>query len=249
MLSIISSAKTLDFENKNIPGVSTEPIFREQTNQILSTCQNLSIEDIMSLMSVSKKIATLNYERFRSYESAPTKAALLAYNGDVYENIKANNFSREELIFANKHLGIISGLYGLLKPLDSIKPYRLEMGIKLVDKGLLSKFWANSITDYINKTLSSHTSKYLINLASKEYSDAIDTAKLLFPIFNIIFKESRAGKLQIIGINAKKARGLMLGYIMSNQIDNIEGLKKFSKEGYSFRPELSSSYDLIFIRE
>ncbi|WP_375326291.1 YaaA family protein [Candidatus Tisiphia endosymbiont of Nemotelus uliginosus] len=163
-------------------------------------------------MKMSDKIAELNYERFQNFDNQVSKQAVLAYTGDVYQNIDKQNFTQEQINFSQDHLLIISGLYGVLKPLDLIKPYRLEMSVTLPDLEKLANFWQDQVTTYINQILVTHSSKYLINLASNEYAIAINQHNLQYPIINIHFKEERNNKLQVIGINAKKASKQVMKY-------------------------------------
>lgn len=247
MLVLISPAKTLDFtdnENKLIP--ATQPLFNKEVEDLIEIVKKLSIQDIMDLMDVSEKIAQLNFERFQTFAEQPLKQALFAYKGDVYQGFELDEYKEKEFNFAEKHLRIISGLYGLLKAFDLIKPYRLEMSTILANaKGKnLYQFWQEKITAAINQ----EEDKVIINLASKEYSDAILLKKLNKTIINIIFKELHKGEYKIIGIQAKKARGMMANYIIRKSIDNVEELKKFDYANYSFNKELSSAGEYIFTR-
>lgn len=198
-------------------------------------------------MDISEKLAHLNKERFQNLEKQDGKAAIFAYAGDVFNNIQSENLS-EDAVFLQSHLLIISGLYGALKPLDAIKPYRLGMTTKLNEINDLSKFWQDEITNYINQTLEHHKHKYLLNLASQEYSSVINQDKLKYPIINIYFKENRNGKLATIGINAKKARGNMVNVIANNLIDSPELLKEFSYLDYTYSSKDSSNNDLVFVK-
>ncbi|KAJ6644844.1 hypothetical protein Bhyg_00039 [Pseudolycoriella hygida] len=196
-------------------------------------------------MAVSDKLAELNYYRFQEFEQHTTKPAIFAYDGDVYNNIGRQNFTTQQFSFLQNHLLIISGLYGLLKPLDLIGAYRLEMSVKLPSIEKLANFWQEIITNYINQTLTSHQNKYLINLASNEYVNAIDLAKLKYPMIHIYFKENKNNRLQVIGINAKKARGSMVNFIVQNFIDSPEILKDFSELDYAYSEGCNISEDDI----
>lgn len=247
MLVLISPAKTLDFSdngNKLVP--ATQPLFNKEVEELIEVIKKLSIQDIMDLMDVSEKIAQLNFERFQTFVEQPLKQALFAYKGDVYQGFELDKYQEKEFKFAEKHLRIISGLYGLLKAFDLIKPYRLEMSTILSNaKGKnLYQFWQEKIT----AAISQEEDEVIINLASKEYSDAILLKKLNKPIINIVFKELHKGEYKIIGIQAKKARGMMANYIIRNFIDNVEELKKFDYANYSFNKELSSAGEYIFTR-
>ncbi len=182
MLTIISSAKTLNFEPIAFKGELTSPAFPKITNQLLSIVKNYSEAQLSKTMDISEKLAHLNKERFQNFEKQDSKAAIFAYAGDVFNNIQSENLSEDAVNFLQSHLLIISGLYGALKPLDAIKPYRLEMATKLNEINDLNKFWQDEITNYINQTLEHHKHKYLLNLASQEYSSVINQDKLKYPI-------------------------------------------------------------------
>lgn len=248
MLTIISSAKTLNFELIAFKGELTSPFFSEITNQLLAIVKNYSEAQLSKTMDISEKLAHLNKERFQNFEKQDGKAAIFAYAGDVFNNIQSENLSEDAVNFLQSHLLIISGLYGALKPFDAIKPYRLEMATKLNEINDLSKFWQDEITNYINQTLEHHKHKYLLNLASQEYSSVINQDKLKYPIINIYFKENRNGKLATIGINAKKARGNMVNVIANNLIDSPELLKEFSYLDYKYNSKDSSNNDLVFVK-
>lgn len=265
MIYIISPAKTLDFTNQLSPLIkTTQPQFVVKSEHILQTCKMLTTEQIKKLMNISDKLADINYQRLLNFAEQPSKPAIFAYAGDVYNHIQALELDSQSLNFLTSHLLIISGLYGVLRPLDSIRPYRLEMSTRLdishlnkyhTEEGLLDKsndlatFWQQDITDYINQVLASHENKYLINLASTEYSLAIKKSKLKYPIINIHFKENKKGKLQTIGIEAKKARGTMINIIAKNLVDKPDQLKDFSERGYCFSSTESSKYDWVFIKD
>lgn len=248
MLSIISPSKSQNFLHATISTPATQPYFTKKTRHLLQICKDLSKNQIKQLMKVSDKIAELNYERFQNFDTQVSKQAIFAYTGDVYQNIDKQNFSQEQINFLQDHLLIISGLYGALKPLDLIKPYRLEMSVILPNLEKLANFWQDHATAYINQILVTHSSKYLINLASNEYAIAINQHNLQYPIINIHFKEERNNKLQIIGINAKKARGKMINYITKNLIDTPEKLQKFTELNYQFHKNQSSEQDWVFIK-
>ena len=205
-------------------------------------------------MDISDKLAQLNRERFDRwslpFNSSNAKQAILAFDGGVYSGLRANTFSDKDFGFAQDHLRILSGLYGILKPLDLIQPYRLEMGVSFQNpKGKnLYDFWKQSITDNLNNTLKKHPSPVIINCASVEYFSAIDLSKLKGSILSIVFKEYRNGELKFISFNAKKARGLMTQYIVKNKIDDHTNIKDFNYEDYKFDSKLSEDSKFVFTR-
>lgn len=246
MLTIISPAKSQDFTS-DVPGwlpVSSS-LFSAKTDNLIQICRRFSVDEIKDLMGVSDKLAELNFNRYQNFLEQPEKPAMFAYNGDVYNNIKRDSFSSTQWQFLQAHTLIISGLYGALRPLDKIRPYRLEMSARNLS---LPDFWQDTLTSYINQILADHQNQYVINLASSEYSSAINQHNLKYPVINISFKENRNNKLQIIGINAKKARGSMLNFIAENLIDIKEKLYNFSQLGYQYSKVESSTNHLIFIR-
>ncbi len=252
MLVVISPAKKLNENcNKDIISKVTIPPFLEDSKKIVNTLRKYSTDKLSKLMNISEKISLLNYERYIKWSLPFNKnnahPALLLFQGDVYKGISADDFKKEDFLFAQNSLRILSGLYGILKPLDLIQPYRLEMGtqIKIGKHNDLYDFWGEEITKVINKD---KNSDYLINLASVEYFKSIKKDKLKAKLINIIFKEKRNGNYKIIGINAKKARGLMSRYIIKNKINNPEDLKKFKEENYIYNKNLSSDSDWVFTR-
>jgi cytoplasmic iron level regulating protein YaaA (DUF328/UPF0246 family) len=255
MITLLSPSKTLNYNTKSITSDFTQCDFLESAAELVKHAQKLSSEDLQDLMKISKKIADLNKERFDRwslpFNSENAKQAILAFDGGVYSGLDANNsFNQKDLDFAQDHLRILSGLYGLLKPLDLIQPYRLEMGIALKNSlgENLYSFWQNRITDSLNQTLRNHQNSLIVNCASNEYFHAIHSDKIKGQIINITFKEKRDGQLKFISFNAKKARGMISNYIVKNRVDSIEGLKDFSYDNYRFDLNLSSKDDLVFIR-
>jgi cytoplasmic iron level regulating protein YaaA (DUF328/UPF0246 family) len=247
MLSIISSAKSLDFKTPIPITNGTQPELHECSVQMLQFCKELSKDQLKKLMGISDNLAELNYQRFQNFESQPQKQAIFAYNGDVYDHIKKYDFTTKQVDFMQTHISIISGLYGLLRPLDYIQPYRLEMAVKLYGTAV-SNFWNPIITNYINKILENHKYKYLINLASVEYSSVINRNILQHKIINIHFKEHKGGRLQTIGLNSKKARGMMANFIIKNLIDTPEQLQEFTQDNYQFSQCESSDSNWVFVR-
>ena len=246
MLTIISPAKTLDFSNNLPKNIATSvPCFYQESLELLDIIKEYSAADLCKLMSISPKLGELNYKRFQELLlSSETKPALYAYKGDVYEGFELEKYSAKDINVANNKVRIISGLYGILKPLDLIAPYRLEMSIKLPNKQgkNLYNFWQEKLTNKLEE----EESEYIINLASQEYSSAI--GKLNKKIINIIFKEKQNDKYKIVGIHAKKARGVMANFIVLNQIETPEELKSFELNNYKFIPEFSSEEEYVFVR-
>lgn len=250
MITVISPAKTLDLSPVQTSTV-TEPQFKKEIKELAGIMQKKSRADLQALMNISENIADLNKERFKNFSSeftlANSKPALFAFKGDVYRKMNVENYSQEQLAFAQEHLRILSGLYGLLKPLDLMQPYRLEMGIKLKNKKAddLYGFWQNKITKALDEAATDGT---VINLASQEYFKAINPKKLKAKVIHITFKEYREGKYKIIAIFAKQARGLMANYIIENQINEPELLKLFNVDQYEYSEQLSTADEWVFIR-
>ncbi|NMM48850.1 peroxide stress protein YaaA [Marinigracilibium pacificum] len=255
MILIISPSKTQDFSDSDFKIKSSIPEFLSESKKLVRELRKLSVTQLESLMAISTNLAELNAQRFEEF-SVPfsednAKQALMAFKGDVYTGFDFGSYSESDFEFAQNHLRILSGLYGMLKPLDLIQPYRLEMKTKLEnERGKdLYKFWGDRPTDKLNKEFKEHKSKVLINLASNEYFKVIDKKKLDAEIITPVFKEIKGGKAKVIAIFAKKARGTMADYIIKNKIQNPEELKLFTGMGYTFDNELSSKNEFVFTRE
>lgn len=253
MLLLISPAKTLNFDPTDLKKKS-KPRFLSESQALIDILKKKSPANIKKLMSVSDKIAELNVERYHSFKTPfnlkNAKQAVLAFRGDVYIGLEADSFDEADLEFAQQHLRILSGLYGLLKPLDLMQPYRLEMGTALSNghgKNLYT-FWGDKITETINKDVKSSKSKAVINLASKEYFSAVKPKLLKADLYNIQFKEERNGKFKIISFSAKKARGMMAQFVIKNKLTNPEDLIGFDMDGYCYNEELSSERDMVFTK-
>ncbi|MDH3353910.1 MAG: peroxide stress protein YaaA [Chromatiales bacterium] len=252
MLIVISPAKTLDFTTPVQTSRFTQPEMLDESQLLIDRANQLSALDIAELMKVSMKIAELNFERFKTWRRPFTpdnaKQALLAFKGDVYTGLNATDFSKKELDFAQGHLRILSGLYGLLRPLDLMQPYRLEMGRSLSNpRGKnLYQFWGEEITNTINKVLKKE--KVLINLASNEYFKSVKPDKLAGRLITPHFKERKNDTLKVIGVHAKKARGMMSRFIIKNCLTDVEDLKSFTDMGYHYNPKLSNESDWVFTR-
>lgn len=255
MLILVSPAKTLDFDTPANTGTATQPIFLEQSQALINELQHLDPGDISSLMSISEKLGNLNHERFMDWHTPFTKQnakqAALAFKGDVYTGLAAETFSADEHKFAQQHLRILSGLYGLLRPLDLMQPYRLEMGTRFANQQgkNLYEFWGDRITEALNKQLKTLKTDTVINLASNEYFKAVNKQLLNAEIIAPAFKDMSKGNYKIISFYAKKARGLMAAWIIQNGITDPKQLKKFKVAGYGYNAELSKPNAPIFTRD
>jgi len=254
MITIISPAKTQDFSAQDITKEFTEPAFLKESERLVKELKKKSAKKLTELMTVSENIAALNHERFRNFTTPFTpenaKQALLAFKGDVYTDIEVENYSTKEFDFAQDHLRILSGLYGLLKPLDLIQPYRLEMKIKLKNsRGKdLYEFWGERITKAINADLEKNKESVLINLASNEYYKVINPKKIKGEIITPVFKDHKDGQYKIIAFYAKRARGMMANFIIKKGLRNPEELKTFEEGGYEYSEPLSNEKEWVFIR-
>lgn len=255
MLTVISPAKTLDFDTPPTTRKSTQPQFLQQSQQLVEDARQMSPDDIRGLMGVSENIAALNHGRFMNWGTPFTldnaKQALLAFKGDVYTGLEADTLTASQLGFAQKHLGILSGLYGLLRPLDLMQPYRLEMGLKFANSGgkNLYEFWGTDITELLQKQLKKSGSPVLVNLASNEYFKAVKMRELEAELITPVFKDLKNGKYKIISFYAKKARGEMARYIIDEELNDPAALKKFKGSGYKYNRAESSAHELVFTRD
>ncbi len=255
MLTVLSPAKTLDYETAPITQSATLPRFMDQSALLVEDARGLNPDDIRALMGVSEQIAHLNHERFMNWQSESTsdnaKQAVLAFKGDVYTGLQAETLSEDDLDFAQTRLRILSGLYGLLRPLDLMQPYRLEMGLKFTNQRgkNLYEFWGEQLTDTLNADLVSAKTEVLINLASNEYFKAVKPKLLNADIITPQFKDLKNGQYKMISFFAKKARGLMARYIIDNRITEPEALKSFSEAGYYYSDEQSQGDQWVFLRD
>lgn len=255
MIIVISPAKTLDFDIKNENLPMSEPRFLDKSQEIINEIKKYDSFSLEKLMKISSKLATLNEERFDKWTKSldTSKQCLLAFKGDVYKGMDVMSLSDPEIFYANEHLRILSGLYGVLRPLDGINEYRLEMGTKLNvnDNKDLYEFWGKDLEESLLNELSNHKNKILINLASNEYFKAVEGLKEnnQIKVVTPIFKEYRGDKYKIIALNAKRARGLMTRYIIQNEIEDISEIKKFNLDGYEFNEEMSNDTEYVFTRD
>lgn len=259
MLILISPAKTLDFETPARIDTFSQPEFISDTKILVEHLRQLSAQEVSALMKISDKLGELNASRYRtwqpSFDSTNAKQALLAFQGDVYQGLNVDSFSPEDFEFAQEHLRILSGLYGVLKPLDLIQPYRLEMGTKLAHSKLtalsvnnLYDFWQDKLAEAINLQLNKLNNKTIINLASNEYFKAVKPKLLPGNIITPVFKDWKNGKYKVISFYAKKARGMMAAYIIKNRLQNTEDIKDFTDAGYHYNGELSDENNIVFTR-
>ncbi len=251
MLALLSPSKTLDFETEKKLGKAVTPSLFENSLELISILKAKSQKDIQNLMKISDNLSELNYKRFQNFsdkmDGTNSKQAIFAFKGDVYDGLDSNSLSNDEIKFANNTIGILSGLYGFIKPLDNIQAYRLEMGTKLENqKGKnLYDFWSNKISEEINK----NEQHLILNLASNEYFKAVNRKALKAKVIDIDFKEEKKGELKTIGIYAKKARGMMARYIVQNKLDSVEKIKEFNLDNYKFIKDLSSNKKFVFARK
>lgn len=252
MKIIISPAKSLDFENKATTDVYTQPRFLKQSEKLNKKLKTLSRKKLSELMKISNDLASLNYDRNQDWQPPfsldNAKQAVFAFTGEVYRGIDVNSMSEDKILVLQDKLRILSGLYGLLKPLDLIQPYRLEMGTKLKvgRRENLYKFWDTILAESLNEEL--EDGELLINLASAEYFKALPKKALKVPMITPVFKDFKNGQYKTIMTFAKKARGLMVRYIIDNNVETLEKLKGFDVDGYGFSEEMSTETELVFTR-
>jgi cytoplasmic iron level regulating protein YaaA (DUF328/UPF0246 family) len=252
MLIVLSPAKRLDFTEADPALPASERRFREDTASLSKTARARTVAELRRLMSISDDLARLNRERFQAFEadSADGVQAAFAFAGDVYEGLKARELDTAGLTFAQDHLRILSGLYGLLRPLDRIQPYRLEMGTRLKTRrgSSLYDFWGDRISKQLNADAEGQAEKTLVNLASQEYFGAVDARALKLKVITPHFYESKDGDRRIISFFAKRARGTMARFAIDERLEQAEGLKAFDRDGYRFDKAASTETDWIFTR-
>ncbi|WP_170479620.1 peroxide stress protein YaaA [Ruegeria arenilitoris] len=252
MLIVISPAKRLDWSERNV--TPTEPAFQDDAFRLSKTARNLTLGNLKGLMDLSDDLAKLNRERFRAFAETPeicsTRPAALAFAGDTYQGLEAASLDNDEMAWAQDHLRILSGLYGLLRPLDAIQPYRLEMGSRLKTRRgkNLYEYWRDHLSKALNDQAQNIDSDVLINCASQEYFGAIDRKALKLDVITPVFMEDKTGTPKIVSFFAKKARGAMARYIVQNRLTDPEGLLEFDTGGYEYRPDLSEKKQPVFVR-
>ena len=247
MKILLSPAKKIN-ENSN-SNKGSSPVLLHRTSNIIKKMKSLSKEDIAKLMNLSPKLSLLNYDRFQNIENSIKNNAIFLFDGDVYTGLEINSFNNKELKKADETIRILSGLYGILKPMDLISPYRLEMGTKvsIENKKDLYHYWSNSVTQILKDSLLKK--EIIVNLASNEYSKVVDFSNINNKVITPIFKDMKNGKYKIISFYAKKARGLMAKFIIKNNVVDYKGLTNFNLDGYKFNKELSTELNPVFTRE
>ena len=255
MITLIAPAKRLDYDSDlSVEDFSIAEHLKE-SKKLIKELQKKSPEDLSSLMGLSENLSILNFERNMNWQvpkkpSNEVRQAIFAFKGDVYVGLDSETLSKSDIKYAQKNLAILSGLYGLLKPLDLMYPYRLEMGTKMKNENgkNLYEFWGNKITTSINELAKKNNSKGIINLASVEYFSSVKTENLDLPVYSPVFKDFKNGKYKIISFFAKKARGSMARFVIQNKIKNPTDLNKFNLDGYKYSAKDSSEYSPVFLR-
>lgn len=253
---LLSPAKALDYETPahTATHTHTQPLFVPQASELIAVLREKSPQDIATLMDLSDQLAGLNVARYQAWQPKFTaknaKQAVLAFNGDVYEGLNAKTLDEAALSWLQQHLCILSGLYGVLRPLDLMQPYRLEMGTRLVTpKGKnLYQFWGTQIADYLNQRAAAETVPVVVNLASEEYFKSVDKKALKPRVVTCVFEEFKGGKYKVISFMAKRARGLMVRYAVQHNVHRVEQLQGFDLEGYQYVPAASEPDRLVFRR-
>ena len=249
MLVVISPAKKINMEY--VDGIlTTKPKFSKNVEELISIVRKLNVKDLQTLMDLSINLAELNIKRFTKFGKQEKKSAILAFAGDTYQGLDANSLSKDEMSWAQDHLGILSGLYGLLRPLDEIEPYRLEMGSKLkTNKGdNLYSYWGSQLSSSLNELAIKTNSKVIINCASQEYFNAVNLKTLSTKVITPIFMERKEGKVKMVSFYAKKARGAMARHIIQKRLIDEKDMKEFNFEGYEYQENISDKEKYLFIR-
>jgi cytoplasmic iron level regulating protein YaaA (DUF328/UPF0246 family) len=254
MLTVISPAKRLDFMPVEMSS-ATDPAFQKEALVLAKTARKLSTSDLQKLMSISEPLAKLNFERFKAFSAAPSsdlvKPAVLAFGGDTYQGLQAKTLNESEMAFAQRRLRILSGLYGLLRPMDRIQPYRLEMGSRLqTSRGSnLYEFWGKKLAQALNSEAEAEGTNLLLNCASQEYFGSVDQETLNLTIVEPVFLERKGGVEKVVSFHAKKARGAMARFVVKNRAEMVDDLKDFNTDGYVFQASASKAHRLVFARD
>lgn len=255
MLFLLSPAKSLDYETELSPVQVTEPLFVARSAELIGTLKKKSTKQIAELMALSESLATLNVQRYKNwtpmFNEYNARPALLAFNGDVYEGLDAKSLTPSQLEWAQSHIAILSGLYGVLRPLDGMQPYRLEMGTALKHGKThnLYQFWGTQIAEHLNQQLATDKDPVIVNLASQEYFKAVDKRTLKARVVDCVFQERKNGDYKIISFFAKRARGLMARYAIQKQAKTPKSLQAFNAEGYAYAADASDNHTLVFRRD
>lgn len=255
MLLLLSPAKKLDYESAVRTSLHTQPLFVDRAKLLIDILRKKSAAEVSELMNLSDSLAELNVERYKTWEPEfsldNARQAALAFNGDVYEGLEAPTLSDAQLKWAQEHVVILSGLYGVLRPLDLMQPYRLEMGTKLENPNgkNLYDYWGSAIANYLNDRLKDHKSKIILNLASEEYFKAVDKKALSADVIQCVFQDYKNGAWKVISFHAKRARGLMARFVIENKINDPKKLTQFASEGYVFNGSASTDSKLVFRRK
>jgi uncharacterized protein len=255
MLFLLSPAKALDHETPPHVSTHTQPLFVAQAAELIEVLREKSPQEIASLMALSDPLAGLNAARYQAwsahFDTHNAKQAVLAFNGDVYQGLDAATLSEDDLAWAQGHVCILSGLYGVLRPLDLMQPYRLEMGTRLATaKGRnLYQFWGSQLADYLNERAAADPSPLVVNLASEEYFKSVDRQVLRYPVVSCVFEELKGGQYKVISFMAKRARGLMVRHAITRRAQTLADLQAFDEEGYAFVPAASEANRLVFRRD
>ncbi len=254
MLLLLSPAKKLDYDSPLPTSLRSDPLFVDEAKALIQVLKKKSPDEIASLMTLSDSLAQLNVQRYSEWSTKFTpknsRPAVLAFNGDVYEGLDANSLSEKDLAWAQDHVAILSGLYGVLRPLDLMQPYRLEMGTKLVNPAgsNLYEYWKQTIAPYLNERLAKDKQPIVVNLASEEYFKSVDLKTLKARVIQCVFQDQKAGSWKVISFFAKRARGLMARYVIENRISSPEKLKGFNLDGYQYAESVSTEDKLVFRR-
>ena len=254
MLFLLSPAKKLDYDSVISTEIHTQPLFIKEAGQLIKILKAKSQDEVSDLMDLSPALAKLNVERYANWKPSFTQTnsrqAILAFNGDVYEGLNASTLTQADLAWAQAHVAILSGLYGVLRPLDLMQAYRLEMGTKLANPkgGNLYNFWDKTIAPYLNDRIKDQELPIIINLASEEYFKSVDLKSLNAQIVQCVFQDGKAGVFKVVSFHAKRARGLMARFAIEQRVTKPEQLQEFQSEGYAFASELSDSHKLVFRR-
>ena len=254
MITILSPAKTLDFTTDYNCSHYSIPHFMSDSKYLINELKEYDSESLSNLMSLSASLSNLNFQRYQewntNFDLSNARQSILCFKGGVYVGLNVESFLENDLLYAQNHLRILSGLHGILKPLDLIRPYRLEMGTKLKNKNgkNLYEFWGNKLTDFLNQSLEESESQFLLNLASNEYFQSLNSAKISSNIIDVKFLDQKNGIYKTISFFAKKARGAMAAFVIKNQIQKLSDLKDFSDLGYVFNQDKSVEKTLVFTR-